>query len=100
MSFGLALGLAGMGGCLTYSEFLDKKAERYCEELEKCNPDAPCETPWGIDTGYGSDECTFDAQAARDCLKGTWTCTEPLTVPGFAYPRAPEACELVCGPML
>ena len=48
--------LAGLGAtsCLSYSAFLEKKANKYCEELAKCNPDTPCNAPSGVDTGYST----------------------------------------------
>lgn len=93
----LAAPLVSLGtGCLSYQDFLAKKHEKYCEELAKCNPDIPCEQPEEADTGYGTgEECDFQSGAARDCLKGTWTCNTEFV--GFEYPIGPQACEGVCG---
>jgi hypothetical protein len=86
----------GVAGCLNYERFLDKKADKYCEELAKCNPDTPCEVPSSLDTGsLDADECNFDAGSARDCLAGTWTCDDRF--PGFEYPVPAQACYSVCG---
>jgi hypothetical protein len=95
------LGLVVAAGCLDYESFLQKKHDRYCEEMAICNPDFECNVPTANDTGYATDlvECDFDAKLARDCLKGTWTCADPLQNgdPSFMYPVGPEACEGVCG---
>lgn len=91
----VVLACLGAPGCLSYEEFLNKRHDKYCEELAKCNPETPCDIPIGLDTGYGNDECTFDAGVARDCLHGTWTCADPG--PGFEYPLPPPACNAVCG---
>lgn len=82
-------------GCLDYQSFLDKKRDRECEELAKCNPDIPCQLPYGSDTGYGNDVCDFDRDAAKDCLHGSWRCAD--VDPHFMYVIPPEACALVCG---
>lgn len=84
-------------GCLSYEKFLQKKHDKYCEELAKCNPDIPCEQPEATDTGYGTvgEDCDFDGGAAHDCLNGVWTCNNDFV--GFEYPIGPQACEAVCG---
>jgi hypothetical protein len=87
----------GVAGCLTYEGFLRKKEAKYCEMLAECNPDTPCEIPSATDTGYGDfDDCDFDSRAARDCLRGVWTCDDTFG-PAWSYPLDPEVCSLVCG---
>jgi hypothetical protein len=85
-----------VAGCLSYDAFLEKKSNKYCEELAKCNPETPCEIPAGVDTGSPAEEdCDYDAGAARDCLNGVWTCDDRF--PGFEYPVPAQACFAVCG---
>ncbi|MEQ1505118.1 MAG: hypothetical protein ABMB14_22985 [Myxococcota bacterium] len=90
--------LAPLPGCLSYEQFLERKSERYCDELANCNPNAICAEPTGTDTGYAADlfDCAFDAKAARACLNGTWTCNTEFGAE-FAYPIGPAECALVCG---
>lgn len=94
-----ALLLLPVLGCLDYESFLQKKHERYCEEMATCNPDFECNVPTVNDTGYAVDlvDCDFDKKMARDCLNGIWTCTDQFGEIEFRYPVGPEACHAVCG---
>jgi hypothetical protein len=75
---------------LTWAEFQEQFRQRYCEQMYVCDPDVPCEV---ADTGLADCE-TFDAEAARACLEGAWTCNESF--PGFPYPEEPDSCDVVC----
>lgn len=93
----LAALAAVLQGCLDYEGFLRKKKDKYCETLAKCNPDLPCTIAGPTDTGYGDfEDCDFDAGAARDCLRGEWTCSDEFGSQEFSYPLSPDICADVC----
>lgn len=82
--------------CSSYSGFLNKKSEKYCQVQAECNPEISCDLANSLDTGYTSsdEDCDFDARAARDCLRGEWTCSKEI--PEFSYPIPPKVCASVC----
>jgi hypothetical protein len=82
-------------GCLSEASFFEKYAERRCEEFATCvtAETASCEQLTTTETE--SADCEFDKAAARDCLKGAWTCDTQFE--GFEIPVPPSACANVCG---
>lgn len=83
--------IALMIGCgVSEDKFSEKFADKYCNEWTSCG----AEEDWGeCPVGAGdvlTSNCEFDAKAAKDCLKGSWTCDD-------VFPEQPSVCEDVCG---
>ncbi len=82
--------LLALSACMSEAGF-EKKSLANCEEAAcadmDCNAGSDIEIP---------DTCEFDAKAAKDCIKGEWTCSGDE---GFDYVVAPDACldVYVCG---
>lgn len=83
----------GLSGCLSYQEYLNQKADKYCDVFAACNTGGQdCTIP--EETALFDTGCEFDAGMARDCLNGSWTCNTDVS--GFEYPSLPLACDGVC----
>ena len=72
----------------TSSEFAQKHADKYCEELYACfEGNVMCD-----DDNMETTNCDFDKSMAKDCLDGEYSCdTAAQTV------LSPEECSKVCG---
>lgn len=81
---------------LSADTFGDRYAERYCEELQACNPATVC-FPDDIDR-LADSGCAFDAATAELCLTEEWVCHTELGM-DLAFVVAPQTCEEVfdCG---
>ena len=84
-------------GCLSEARFNEKYAEKKCEEFERCvTSGGSCgELGTGSTTTADPVECEFDKAAARECLRGVWTCDDQFE--GYEFPIPPSACASVCG---
>jgi hypothetical protein len=72
-----------------FAEALD--TDFICTVMRHCNPDFDCSI---FDDLEQSDTagCRFDAEMARECMDGQWTCEGEGE---YAYAVAPEACSEV-----
>jgi hypothetical protein len=82
-------------GCLSQAAFEEKYAAKLCEEFESCVTSAEATCDELTTTTAEPVECEFDRSAARDCLKGVWTCDSQFE--GYEFPIPPAACASVCG---
>lgn len=84
--------LVVLAGCtLSPDDYADSRLDIECETCEgKGNFD--CEQLIREDP-KDKQGCDYDEEAARECLKGTWTCNEDT--PPIVYPVGPAICENV-----
>ena len=85
-----------LAGCnLSPEEFTEKKRDLQCEVCDgKGNFDCeqiPEESPEDM------AGCDYDEEAARECLKGNWSCN--TDTPPIVFAESPEICDDVwdCG---
>lgn len=95
-SLPLLLVAAGLSAC-AYGEdvYAEDYAEASCEFTVQCYPDLHASVEACLETvtiGEGTDACTYDAGAARDCVDGVreMACPEE-----GAFPEFPAACANV-----
>ena len=70
---------------LTEDNFQERFAVRFCEEMQDCDPLAPCEVS-GIQAGNDT-ACTYDSEIAALCLLNTgWPCVGSGGVPHLEVP--------------
>lgn len=84
-----------------YSEekYADDYVEKFCAEWADCAPDgsscpvsnSEAECPEGETCPEFT--CDFNADAAKDCIDGAWTCNDEFE--GFEFPEGPSACNNV-----
>ena len=69
---------------LSPDNFQERFAARFCEEMEACDPLAPCEVSGivaGNDTG-----CVYDSATAEFCMTTNWPCVGPEGQPHLEVP--------------
>lgn len=68
----------GVSGPLTEAEFVDRYDRERCDALEECACESfdtgDCEIEVDCDDTDWPDGCTFDGEAARDCVNGRFDC--------------------------
>ena len=57
---------------LSPDNFLERFADRFCEEMLDCDPLAPCEVS-GIQAGNDT-ACVYNAETAEFCISTGWPC--------------------------
>lgn len=91
MRFAVLLSLAS---CMTQGSFAVKFEDAYCDAYAYCDSSGrPCPVRLEDDRAYKA--CDFDADLAKACLDGPYTCNDD--VEGFEVLEVPQACLNVCG---
>lgn len=86
--------LVFLTGCMSQSTFAKKFVDTYCDAYLYCDTsERPCPVRLEDETRYKA--CDFDANLARECLDGPFTCNDE--VDRFEVIVAPAACSQVCG---
>ena len=70
------------------AEFIRDFKIRFCRELGECNDDLDCD----VSEYEVPEDCVYDAQNAKACLEGNFTCTDAY---GLEFVRVPPVCLLV-----